>query len=366
MSSFKLLKPNYNYEALCILEKIVTPNGNPSNPWQDMSTVCESLRNKFTLSEQEFERMFAPLIQIYNYVKDKIGSIPDSIKPYFEQLTNSDTSIARICLEINRYTENHPTTSIEQKNTIIAQIILLTLETDEISSTIEYCNDSEGLLRLINLCKISDSEKFKCMRLLNDFNTVSDEIYRYIKLAAKFMMEKSMLVDPIIAEYEQFYADKTLPELVNFFKLLGVGIEENEYLVYPSIIHFAVFSLYSYPVRPPFSQDKQIIHIGIWVHVITRLKDIKKDTSQLLVSTLKAMSDTNRLNILLYLRSGRKYAQELMQFTGLTSATISHHMSELISSKLVSVEKIGQRVYYSLEHNMVIEITKLLNSMFNM
>ncbi|MFA7673724.1 MAG: metalloregulator ArsR/SmtB family transcription factor, partial [Clostridia bacterium] len=76
-----------------------------------------------------------------------------------------------------------------------------------------------------------------------------------------------------------------------------------------------------------------------------------------LVNDLKAISDTNRMDILISLKSGKKYARELMDLTGLTSATISHHMGELITRQLVTVEKSGVRLYYTLKKEKISEIT---------
>jgi ArsR family transcriptional regulator, arsenate/arsenite/antimonite-responsive transcriptional repressor len=71
----------------------------------------------------------------------------------------------------------------------------------------------------------------------------------------------------------------------------------------------------------------------------------------------KALGDEQRLKILDYLASGAPCcgpgdgicACDVQEFAGLAQATVSHHMKILVQADLVSAEKRGKWVYYSLE-----------------
>jgi DNA-binding transcriptional ArsR family regulator len=63
-------------------------------------------------------------------------------------------------------------------------------------------------------------------------------------------------------------------------------------------------------------------------------------------SKLKILSDKSKFDILLFLRDRSAYGLELSKQFNLTTPTISHHMSALISVGFVVIEKRQNRLYY--------------------
>lgn len=63
---------------------------------------------------------------------------------------------------------------------------------------------------------------------------------------------------------------------------------------------------------------------------------------------LKAVSDSDRLKIVLLLREGKKNVGTLADAIGAEIVNVSHHLSVLRSKKVVNTEKVGRFVYYSL------------------
>lgn len=68
----------------------------------------------------------------------------------------------------------------------------------------------------------------------------------------------------------------------------------------------------------------------------------------LLGETFKALSDKTRRDILLMLKDRDMSAGEIAQRFSTTHATISHHLKMLRDTGLVSVERQGQSMIYSL------------------
>ena len=67
---------------------------------------------------------------------------------------------------------------------------------------------------------------------------------------------------------------------------------------------------------------------------------------------LKALSDENRLLAAALLRRrGELCACEIQAATGLTHATVSHHMGVLVDAGLVEVRRQGKWMYYRLKEN---------------
>lgn len=62
----------------------------------------------------------------------------------------------------------------------------------------------------------------------------------------------------------------------------------------------------------------------------------------------KALSDANRVRMVLALRDGELCACQLTELFGLAPSTMSKHLSILYQARLVNTRKEGRWVYYSL------------------
>ncbi len=72
---------------------------------------------------------------------------------------------------------------------------------------------------------------------------------------------------------------------------------------------------------------------------------------------IKALSDENRLLAVALLRRRKELcACEVQAATGLTHATVSHHMSVLVDAGLVSVRRQGKWMYYRLNERVEVNI----------
>ena len=61
----------------------------------------------------------------------------------------------------------------------------------------------------------------------------------------------------------------------------------------------------------------------------------------------KRSFDKSKFEILSYTSEKNAYGAELAEMLGLTTATVSHHTSELHIAGLLNIEKQGNKIYYS-------------------
>ena len=82
---------------------------------------------------------------------------------------------------------------------------------------------------------------------------------------------------------------------------------------------------------------------------------------------LKALADENRIRIL-YLLSERKdlCVCEIREVIGLSQPTISSHLKLLENNELVSFNKEGKWVNYSINPNLNSKLSQILNDIFSM
>ncbi len=76
--------------------------------------------------------------------------------------------------------------------------------------------------------------------------------------------------------------------------------------------------------------------------------------------TFKALSDPNRRKILRLLKERDLTAGELAEHFGISKPSLSHHLSILKQAGLVSDERQGQHIVYSLESTVFQDIIRWL------
>jgi DNA-binding transcriptional ArsR family regulator len=72
--------------------------------------------------------------------------------------------------------------------------------------------------------------------------------------------------------------------------------------------------------------------------------------------TLRALADPTRREIVRLLRQGDLTAGEIAEKFPMTAATVSHHLSTLKEAGLVSAERQGRTIVYSLNATVVQEL----------
>jgi DNA-binding transcriptional ArsR family regulator len=72
------------------------------------------------------------------------------------------------------------------------------------------------------------------------------------------------------------------------------------------------------------------------------------EQAQLLAPQLKALSDSNRLHLLLLLAEGSRSVRELTELSGMSQTLVSHHLTPLREQGLVTVTPRGRSNVYAL------------------
>lgn len=73
-------------------------------------------------------------------------------------------------------------------------------------------------------------------------------------------------------------------------------------------------------------------------------------------STLRALADPIRRDILILLKSGRMSAGEITEHFDVTAASISRHLSVLKEADLIRDDRQGKFIYYELNASVLEEI----------
>ena len=77
----------------------------------------------------------------------------------------------------------------------------------------------------------------------------------------------------------------------------------------------------------------------------------------------KALSDSNRIQIVEMLKNGEKCACKLLEKFQISQPTLSHHMRILCESGIVDVEKVGKWSHYSLNREKIAEFKAFIEEL---
>ncbi|MFC1655989.1 autorepressor SdpR family transcription factor [Patescibacteria group bacterium] len=81
-------------------------------------------------------------------------------------------------------------------------------------------------------------------------------------------------------------------------------------------------------------------------------------------SVFKALSDSNRREILSILKKGDMPVKDIAQHFEITLASLSHHLDILKRANLVIAQRKGQMIYYSLNTSVFEEVMKTFLKFF--
>ena len=83
---------------------------------------------------------------------------------------------------------------------------------------------------------------------------------------------------------------------------------------------------------------------------------------QTLAFLAKALSDENRLKILLCISNGKKSVSRIVDELQLSQPLVSHHLKELRRTLLVNVERSGPFIYYEVADPKIVDILEKMNN----
>lgn len=101
------------------------------------------------------------------------------------------------------------------------------------------------------------------------------------------------------------------------------------------------------------------------IHAQTRdLQDRLGGTNHRSVAALaKGLADENRLRILLCLAGKKKSVTSIVEEVGLSQPLVSHHLKELKRCLLVTIERSGPFIYYTLADPRTFDVVEILDAL---
>ena len=249
------------------------------------------------------------------------------------------------------------------KATFFANIYYLLLgRFPELASKVSITSYAD-IIKLISVLPVSGELKWELTSFYNDFDSIKGQLAVIIGKVGKLFYDGYELVshytDWFLANYRMSANNDPEKYLRDNYKALD-GKNPDILYVIPSAA--AADRVY---YKMNYTQEKvtDFLYIGVLHSAVVEASDSPFDDTRL-TKTLKVMGDKSKFEIMRILSKEPKFGLELAQALEISTATISHHMSQLEEMDLIKCERDSNRVYYSLNREAVEYVVKNLNKLF--
>lgn len=230
----------------------------------------------------------------------------------------------------------------------------------ENSNLEDITSSNHSFLSYIRTKKLDPEFKWEVYSILNHKDDYMDEFITFMNDYLNIYEKIEVLRKPEIDSFNEYLEEKLAKEGIEYLKeLTNNAINfENYNTVHVSTSVFSGF-LFSTSAK---SNDCYII-IGSpmrdCVKVVYGKDEIEKN-----ISVFKGLSDSTRFSIIMLLLNKDYYGLELAEAIGISNAAISYHLTSLVMSGVVTVEKGNHKCHYSLNKEKIKEsVTFLCNKL---
>lgn len=294
---------------------------------------------KKTLSDLGFdgEKFYSQNLKDFDkYVQSFLKSrVPSSNDVFF--FSEKDSNYFLILLSLILENRNWLTSADDLTNQLInAQIIHICKAVFDDDAQLGNPETLEDIIQFLESSGLEGDAKWKLLcfmqqpkkHILQLIDVINTNIEAYQKAVSDINKPLKRLLEQYNTSVHN-QGDKT------FFEIKSKLLQASN--IYPTLI---------FPVSQMMFEKS--CYYGLLSEMVMKNIKARPHSKESLLLKLKALSDGSKLGIITSLKISPKYNLEIAQQLGLTAATMSHHMSVLLSCGFVGVEKKDGKVYYHL------------------
>ncbi len=336
-------QPNWNLEAIGFIGELTTNRS-------DMIIENHSIFGK---EKDDMVNLFKPYLNYKNKLKDEVIPIYQKyskLKNIFQMEEKLEKEDMDLGITLIQYIEQKYRRPLSKENIdeLIEEFILdKTRKLDEDFDNKSKIVSLSGLVELLEGVDIEDGEKMLLISIYKNRYEIIEEMQSFTEEVTPIFKKNFYLIEEqynnSLEDFKKIEDFKAMIEEIVPMKLI-MDIEGN--------IIFTIFPFGGLYMR--YFKDNLWISIGIYILILKKWKEEKGFQGAELVSSLKALGDATRLNIITKIAIRPMYIQELAEELDLTPATISHHINTLLKSGLINiiVEKdTAKKIYYEVNKN---------------
>ena len=307
-----------------------------------MHAACRELSEKFSIPMEQLERLSASMLPL----EEELLAILRPQEALWSAMFYADSRKENLLAWGFFFLERQQ--PLQQFDlTLRRRLTALMLNCDV--ENLEHVGDLSALMVFLEDFPCSSRTKWICAQVWQQPEQFYRQYRALVDLAAPVVQKYEPLLQPLIQIAVSQAAQMLKSDPDTFWGTLGISAAPQDSLViYPMVNNFNGIGI---TWDHTTSTDTAYLMIGLLRNPISEMIRRYSDNSEFLADRLKALSDQRRIEILKALKTAPMYGQELADLVSLSPATISHHMSSLVSAGFVSVNRQGARTSYTLHRD---------------
>lgn len=322
--------------------------------------------DKFSIIEEKLE----PLILVEEELKKRINANDSVLRFFFEYFAGEDLCIAKILYQCLFY-KTH-LAEINEKKAYIKQKMQdimnddakeLNISGEDFYTTVYDNGERQPLYERINHLACSDSEKWKLFQIFIHADKYVEELFGILQNTSEQLKEFDYLLSPLKESAVNYWEDclkkQDIMSLISVFYNLNV----ERYMGKETYIRIRVAACNRVLFCGNDETDGDYHTFSVGIIFDNDFRAVKQEFNrEELCNGLKLLSDFSKFEILQLIKNKSAYGQEIAVELGLSTGTISHHMSALMTMGLINLERMDNRVYYRMNKEALyklLEETKL-------
>ncbi|MCM1388473.1 MAG: helix-turn-helix domain-containing protein [Bacillus sp. (in: Bacteria)] len=370
-------KIDYVAEGVALLHHLGTGETFPA--------LKESLSKKyhiaFTEGAQKFELLSRIEQNARNILRDELAQIQYYFSVYGEnEAAHPDISCAGMLALLWNRQGNFETTehlrqflqSLSDKEYCakFGELLQYYEELIKDESKIVTIDEPLAVISYIMKMDITDKEKWKLQEIFCDRKEHQEKILSLLDKAVfilrSFHTELEELTMQFYSYWNAVLQEQSITAYLHENAVLELGENPLGFRLSPSIIDCNCITMNLNPEndgKTYTAPDNYIIGIlfGSDFPIRQNRTQDEKNYADYAAQVLKLLSDKSKFEILTYIRDKASYGSELAKHLHLTTPTVSHHMTALISAELVTIKREENRVYYLSNKKKIDEVLRYCN-----
>jgi len=351
-------KIDLTYEAYAVLSGIA--DGKKFD--QNFTELIEA----YTFSQAQQAEHFYPIKTICDHVATQMTNDVKEINLYFGKMKNSGISFAQMLFLLSNLLNRLPDHTPDDARYAETLFFLHLMGRVDISPKKPL--SLAEMVGSLQSTDMSEECKWSMIELFSNFSYHKRLTEKLLATAQNFVSQKiggaAGLIDNCVSRL-------TSGETFIHKGEISISLKE-KHIIVPAVVAFQAAMVLETPeeIAKKFGDrlvpHTSTVYYGVLLDVIY---DKKRETAVYsldnLLTQLKALTDMTRLRILKELTTGPMKGFEIAKTIGITPATVSHHMNELLLRKFVSMERQGTSVIYSLDAGMFEQLNKIITHIFD-
>lgn len=360
---------NYISEEMNLLISLADPEGYPA-----VLAQCRKKLEKTIDSPALFHR-FDVVENIIKEGRRILKKDMDLIKKYFRPYSNDYLCLADVVLLFTRWDWEETADTLEayvrrqtpqERN---YRFISLNLEqfNDDSDISFDHTVTMKQISSWLDDCPLSPEDKWQLFSAFIQWDKHIGPIVQLMKKAEKVLEKTKEQWLPLLHNFYTYWRKQcrekdVLGDIRTFFHIdLHTGSDKS-ILIAPNMIFMNSIGFYVTEDNRPPAYDYYSIGIlyGEELYLDFNIKASSEKEMSDNLHFLKLLSDKSKLEIMMSIKDEPAYGAQLARKMNLTTATISYHMGALIQNGLVSLKKVNNRLYYSVNQD---KIKNILNNL---